>query len=74
MSDERRDPKEPQEPAKPFVSKSILKHVGEVVLRYEEAAAKAPEGKQIHRRRPLPSVPEAPPEQADEKPEAESSQ
>lgn len=36
-----------------------LKPAGEVVLGHEESAAKAPAGKQIHRRRPLPPVPDA---------------
>jgi len=35
-----------------------LPPAGEVVVNLDEAAAKPPAGKQIHRRRPLPPVPE----------------
>jgi len=35
-----------------------LQPSGEVVLSHQETAAKAPTGKQIHPRRPLPLVPE----------------
>ena len=39
----------------------VLEPAGEVVTTAEELAAKAPSGKQIHPRRPLPLVPEARP-------------
>ena len=35
-----------------------LQPAGEVIVSHEETAAKPPPGKQIHRRRPLPPVPE----------------
>jgi hypothetical protein len=50
-----------------------LKSSGEVVLNYEETAAKAPEGKRIHPRRPVPSVPEARSEQTGEEKQANQS-
>jgi hypothetical protein len=39
---------------------------GEVVAPHEDLPAKPPEDKKIHRRRPLPLVPEAPAENPDE--------
>jgi hypothetical protein len=36
-----------------------LKPAGEAVVSYEDAARRPPAGKQIHRRRPLPPIPEA---------------
>ena len=39
----------------------VLEPAGEVVITPEETAARAPEGKRIHPRRPLPPVPDARP-------------
>ena len=72
--DKDQDEKETQEPTKAPVGGSVLKRVGEVVLGYQKTAAKPPEGKQIHRRRPLPPVPESRRNQADQTPTADSSQ
>jgi hypothetical protein len=67
------DPKPETESAKRQkkrpVGESTLKSSGEVVLRYEKTAAKAPEGKRIHSRRPLPLVPDAPSQKSQEKTE-----
>ena len=42
-----------------------LDYSGEVVVVPRESLPKPPEGKRIHRRRPLPQVPQAPPEGED---------
>jgi hypothetical protein len=48
-----------------------LQPSGEVVVTHTETAAKAPEGKQIHPRRPLPRIPEAAAKQGPGGPEAD---
>jgi hypothetical protein len=60
-----RDGNKPQKPelASPQ-SEAPLKPAGEAVVKHEEAAAKPPEGKHIHRRRPLPLIPEKGAEQS----------
>jgi hypothetical protein len=44
----------------------VLEHAGEVVVSPHPTAARAPEGKQIHARRPLPLVPTKPGPDSDE--------
>lgn len=58
MADEKEEKKDetPAQKAGEFK----LKRAGEVVVNYQPEAVKAPEGKQIHPRRVLPLVPEAP--------------
>jgi hypothetical protein len=62
--DKRQDkPKEPPEPERG----TLLPCVGEAIVKPDDVAAAAPPGKQVHRRRPLPPVPEkgAPPPSPD---------
>jgi hypothetical protein len=46
--------------------KSRLRPSGEVVVIHKEEAAKPPEDKQIHPRRPLPLIPQTPPRKGEE--------
>ena len=61
MKDTRSKDKEPQHSANPSGQETNvpLQPAGETVVNLEETAAKPSPGKQIHRRRPLPPVPEA---------------
>ena len=45
----------------PFSGESRLRDSGEVVVTHKKEAEKSPEKKQIHPRRPLPPIPDAPP-------------
>jgi len=67
MKDPNIDADETKTPKRRTVGETSLECVGEVVVRHEESAPPAPEGKRIHPRRPLPSVPDAKQKTADEK-------
>jgi hypothetical protein len=64
MDGEKRGGGKPEKPVNPptKTDEIVLQPSGEVVVRHEEQAARAPEGKQIHPRRMLPLIPEARPE------------
>lgn len=68
MRSQKSKPKEPKTTGKvPAGDKrASLTSLGEVQVKYEPAPAKAPEGKKIHPRRPLPLVREAPARQDEE--------
>lgn len=51
----------------------VLELKGEAKLSYTETPPKAPEGKRIHRRRPLPPIPEAVPKRVEEERKPDSS-
>ena len=72
MRREKCESGESKPPDKPKAWEEItLQPSGEAVVTHTETAARAPEGKQIHPRRPLPRIPEAPAKQGPESPEAE---
>jgi hypothetical protein len=52
----------------------VLESSGEAKLSYAETPPKAPEGKGIHRRRPLPPIPDAAPKRAEDEQNPDSSQ
>lgn len=57
--DERKDAKRGVSPKPADQKKDVpLQPAGETEVRYDETATRPPEGKQIHRRRPLPPIPE----------------
>jgi hypothetical protein len=56
---DHKDDKQQNEPNQPVQkSDAPLESAGESVVNYEDAATSPPPGKQIHRRRPLPPIPE----------------
>jgi hypothetical protein len=61
MPDKKPRPEEPKGAGKESAGAEdlSLESLGELQVKYEPTAAKAPEGKQIHPRRPAPLVPEA---------------
>lgn len=50
----------------PPLRETALEPAGEVEVIYQDVPPRPPEDKKIHQRRPLPQVPEAPAEDADE--------
>jgi hypothetical protein len=62
MPDRKPRPEEPKAAEKGSVGAEplSLEPLGELQVKYEPVAPKAPEGKQIHPRRPAPLVPDAP--------------
>ena len=72
MPDEKEEEK--TEKTAPKTGEFTLRRAGKVVLNYQEDAAKAPEGKQIHPRRFLPLVPEASPKEPSEEKEQDKDQ
>jgi hypothetical protein len=67
-AESKEDQKKPEPPARPPAKPGEyqLPPAGEVVVPHQEQAARPPAGKTVHRRRPLPLVPEAKPRPEDE--------
>jgi hypothetical protein len=62
MPNRRPDPKEmPQDPPSSEPLESPLEYSGEVIVGHHTIPPKGPAEKQVHSRRPLPPVPNAPP-------------
>jgi len=62
---EPRPPKETEDETPFDVDESNLQSSGEVVVRHHDRPPKGPPDKRIHPRRPLPRVPDAPPDKPD---------
>ncbi len=62
MSEQDSEQDNEKKPAKPSGStgECVLQSPGEAVVKHEDLPAKPPKDKKIHRRRPLPLVPDAP--------------
>jgi hypothetical protein len=72
MGREKSESGESKPADKPKAPEEItLQPSGEVVVTHTGTAARAPEGKQIHPRRPLPRIPEAPAKRGPGSPEAD---
>jgi len=61
MSDQKRKSgKKAESGASTRARKTLLEPAGEIEVVYQEVPPTPPEGKKIHKRRPLPRTPEAP--------------
>src|SRR5207302_3133930 len=74
QKDSEQENKSPPQPPSPSDEGIVLESRGEAKLSYTETPPEAPEGKRIHRRRPLPPIPEAAPKKAEDEQKPDASQ
>ena len=73
QKDSEQEGKTPPRQPSPSDEGVVLESKGEAKLSYTETPPKAPGGKRIHQRRPLPPIPEAAPKPAEDEQKSDPS-